>query len=125
MPHSIVEYSANLADTFDRPQFAKGLHEALVRVAGGRAEGCKTRFVRLDETYIADGSPHYSMVHAQVGILSGRPPQVRRELAEAVLAALRDTVRPLPEAELQLSVDVRELDRETYAQHDTPAQVRS
>ncbi|WP_328463201.1 5-carboxymethyl-2-hydroxymuconate Delta-isomerase [Streptomyces sp. NBC_00448] len=121
MPHSIVEYSAELADTFDRPRFAKGLHEALVRIAGGRAAGCKTRFVRLDETYIADGSSGYAMVHVQTGILSGRTPQVRRELAEAVLELLRDSVPPLPAAELQMSVDVRELDRETYARHETPA----
>jgi 5-carboxymethyl-2-hydroxymuconate isomerase len=125
MPHSIVEYSAEVTDSFDRPLFAKGLHEALVRIAGGRAAGCKTRFIRLDETYIADGSTDYAMVHVQIGILSGRTPQVRRELAEAVLELLRDCVPPLPEAELQMSVDVRELERETYARYEAPARARA
>ena len=125
MPHSTVEYSENLTEPFDRPLFAKGLHEALVRIAGGRAEGCKTRFVRLTETYIADGSAAYALAHVQIGILSGRTPQVKRELAEAVLALLRECTGPVPSAEVQFSVDVRDLDRETYARHEEPAAVRA
>jgi 5-carboxymethyl-2-hydroxymuconate isomerase len=109
-----------VADAFDRPAFGKDLHEALVRIAGGRAGGCKTRFIRLDDTWIADGSPHYAMVHAEIGLLSGRTTEVKRELNEAVLALLRQHTAPLPHLEVQFSVNLRDLERETYTRHDEP-----
>jgi 5-carboxymethyl-2-hydroxymuconate isomerase len=120
MPHITVEYSGTVADVFDRPAFAKDTHQALVDIAGGRAGGCKTRFVRLDETYIADGSAGYAMIHAQIGVLSGRTTAVKRELAEAVLGLLRKHTAPARQVELQFSVELRDLDRETYARHDEP-----
>ncbi|WP_405580741.1 5-carboxymethyl-2-hydroxymuconate Delta-isomerase [Streptomyces sp. NBC_01190] len=120
MPHITVEYSDAVTDAFDRPAFAKDLHEALVTIAGGRAAGCKTRFVRLDETYLADGSPHHAMIHAELALFAGRPPEVKRELTGAVLALLRRHTAPTPALELQFSVDFRDLDRDAYAKHDEP-----
>jgi 5-carboxymethyl-2-hydroxymuconate isomerase len=120
MPHITVEYSRSVADAFDRPGFAKDLHEALVTVAGGRAEGCKTRFVPLDEEYIADGAPHHAMIHAELALLSGRTPEVKRELTEAALALLRRHTAPTPAVGLQFSVDFRDLDTEAYAKYLEP-----
>jgi 5-carboxymethyl-2-hydroxymuconate isomerase len=120
MPHTIVEYSAPLADAFDRPAFAKDLHDALVRIAGGRAGGCKTRFVRLDEVFIGDGSPHCTLVHAEIGLLPGRSTETKRELTEAALALLRQYTAPTPQLEVQFSVNLRDLDGETYARHEEP-----
>lgn len=120
MPHINVEYSETLADAFDRPAFAKDTHQVVVDIAGGRAGGCKSRFERLDETYIADGSAGYAMIHVRIGLLSGRTAAVKRELTDAVLGLLRKHTAPVPRFELQLSVEVRDLDRETYAKHDEP-----
>ncbi|WUH93877.1 5-carboxymethyl-2-hydroxymuconate Delta-isomerase [Streptomyces sp. NBC_00433] len=118
MPHTTVEYSGTLADALDRPAFGKALHEALVTVAGGRADGCKTRFVRHDDLWIGDGSPDRAMVHVEIALLSGRTPEVKRALTEAVLAALRDSTAPTPRHEVQFSVDLRDLDRESYVRHE-------
>jgi 5-carboxymethyl-2-hydroxymuconate isomerase len=120
MPHITVEYSASLADAFDRTGFAKDTHEAIVEIAGGRAGGCKTRFIRLDETYIADGSPHYAMIHVQLAILSGRTEEVKSRLNEAVLALVRERTAPMPQFEVQMSVDLRDLERETYTRYEQP-----
>jgi 5-carboxymethyl-2-hydroxymuconate isomerase len=120
MPHTTVEYSGTLAEAFDRPGFGKALHEALVTVAGGRAAGCKTRFVRHDELWIADGSPHHAMIHIEIGLLSGRTPEVKRTLTEAVLAAVREHTAPTPQYEVQFSVDLRDLDREAFVGHAEP-----
>lgn len=120
MPHITVEYSAPLADALDRPAFAKELHEAIVTVADGRAAGCKTRFVRLDETYIADGAPHYAMIHVEIALLAGRTTGTKRELNRAVLALLRQHLTATPQFEVQLSVDLRDLDRDTYERHTDP-----
>jgi 5-carboxymethyl-2-hydroxymuconate isomerase len=120
MPHTTVEYSGTLADALDKPGFGKALHEALVTVAGGRAGGCKTRFVRHDDLWIADGGPHHAMIHVEVAILSGRTPETKRALTEAVLAALRAHTAPTPQYAVQFSVDLRDLDREAYARHEEP-----
>ncbi|CAG7631174.1 5-carboxymethyl-2-hydroxymuconate Delta-isomerase [Actinacidiphila bryophytorum] len=120
MPHTTVEYSGTLAEALDRPAFGKALHEALVTVAGGRAGGCKTRFVRHDDLWIADGSPHHAMVHVEISLLSGRTPEVKRALTEAVLAALREHTAPTPQYAVQFSVDLRDLDREAYVGHQEP-----
>jgi 5-carboxymethyl-2-hydroxymuconate isomerase len=120
MPHINVEFSGSLAEAFDRPAFARDTHEALVTIAGGRPAGCKTRFVPLDETYIADGSDGYAMIHVRIGILSGRTAEVKRELNEAVLALVRKHTAPVPRVEVQMSVELRDLDRETYVRYEEP-----
>ncbi|MFG1806452.1 5-carboxymethyl-2-hydroxymuconate Delta-isomerase [Streptomyces sp. NPDC049040] len=120
MPHTTVEYSGSLAESLDRPAFCKALHEALVTVAGGRAGGCKTRFVRHDDLFIDDGAPHHAMVHVEMSLLSGRTPQTKRALTEAVLAALREHTAPTPHLAVQFSVDLRDLDRDAYVGHQEP-----
>jgi 5-carboxymethyl-2-hydroxymuconate isomerase len=120
MPHITVEYSDTVADAFDRPGFAKDLHQALVTVAGGRAQGCKTRFQRLTETYLADGSGDYAIIHVELALLAGRTPQVKRRLTEAVMESLRRHTAPTPAVELQFSVDYRDIDADAYARHENP-----
>lgn len=120
MPHTTVEYSGVLADAFDRPGFAKDLHSAIVSVADGRAGGCKTRFVRQDEMYIADGSPHYAMVHIEIALLSGRTAETKRALNQVVLDLAREHTEATPRLEVQFSVNIRDLERETYLGHTEP-----
>jgi 5-carboxymethyl-2-hydroxymuconate isomerase len=120
MPHTTVEYSGTLAGALDKPGFASTLHEILVTVAGGRADGCKTRFVRHDDLFIADGGPHHAMIHVEIALLSGRTPETKRALTGAVLAALRAHTAPTPQYGVQFSVDLRDLDREAYARHEEP-----
>ncbi|NJP44611.1 5-carboxymethyl-2-hydroxymuconate Delta-isomerase [Actinacidiphila epipremni] len=123
MPHTTVEYSGTLTGALDKPGFGTALHEALVTIAGGRAAGCKTRFVRHDDLWIGDGSPHRAMIHVEVALLSGRDPETKRALTAAVLAALREHTAPTPQFEVQFSVDLRDLDREAYARHEEPRAV--
>ncbi|CAG6395481.1 5-carboxymethyl-2-hydroxymuconate Delta-isomerase [Streptomyces cocklensis] len=120
MPHTTVEYSGTLVEALDRPAFGAALHEALVTVAGGRAGGCKTRFVRHDDLFIGDGSAHHAMIHVEIALLSGRTPEVKRALTEAVLAALREHTAPTPQYAVQFSVDLRDLDRDAYVVHENP-----
>ncbi|MCL2734309.1 MAG: 5-carboxymethyl-2-hydroxymuconate Delta-isomerase [Actinomycetia bacterium] len=120
MPHISVEYSANAAGSFDPASLAKDLHEAVVSLAGGRAGGCKTRFVRHDEVYIADGSPDHAMIHAEIALLSGRPAETKRALSEAALELLRRHTAPMSQFEVQFSVDIRDLDRDAYTRHEDP-----
>ncbi|WP_328913063.1 MULTISPECIES: 5-carboxymethyl-2-hydroxymuconate Delta-isomerase [unclassified Streptomyces] len=120
MPHTTVEYSGSIADAFDRTAFAQDLHDTLVSLADVRAAGCKTRFVRRDDVYIGDGSPHYALLHTEIAVVAGRTTETKRAVNEAVLALLRKHTAPIPEHEVQFSVTLRDLDSETYVKHDEP-----
>ena len=54
------------------------------------------------------------MIHVDIRILSGRPDAQKRRLGEAVMSALESAVRKLPQLKLQLTVEVRDLDRDNY-----------
>lgn len=115
MPHITVDYSDILAETFDRRGFGLALHPLLARTVEGSTTGCKTRFRRIDDCVIADGSEDIAMVHVEVALLSGRTREAKAELSRQVLGLVRDFVKPAPGLSLHTSVDVSDLDRGCYA----------
>lgn len=114
MPQITVEYSDSLAAVFDHREFALALHPLVVAITGARPEGCKTRFRRLGEAVIGDGSADHAIVHMEIALLSGRSPQVRHELGRAALALLDDHLTPEPGLRVQTSIEVRDMAREHY-----------
>ncbi|HEY5837195.1 5-carboxymethyl-2-hydroxymuconate Delta-isomerase [Streptomyces sp.] len=125
MPHTTVEFSSDLGSVFDTAGFAEDLHPTIASIADASVEGCKTRFlhpgfVDTDYLHIADGSPRHAMIHVEIALLSGRTTDVKRELGQAVLALVRTHTAPAPAFRIQMSVEIRELDRETYATHVEP-----
>jgi 5-carboxymethyl-2-hydroxymuconate isomerase len=114
VPQITIEYSANLAGRFEARGFAARLHGHLVAHADAQIESCKTRLLRLDEVLIGSGEPHRAMVHADVRILTGRSDEQKRLLGEAAIQSLEDAVGGAEGLEVQLTVEVRELDRANY-----------
>lgn len=60
MPQITVDYSGRLAGDFDRPGFARALHEAVVEIAAAKPPACKTQFRRTEDTVVgpdAEGTP--------------------------------------------------------------------
>ncbi|WP_151773002.1 5-carboxymethyl-2-hydroxymuconate Delta-isomerase [Streptomyces abyssomicinicus] len=116
MPHITVDHSGSLTASFDRPGFARALHPLVAEIAKTSAAGCKTRFRRVDETFVADGAPEHAVIHVDVALKPGRTGAVKAELTEAVLALLLKHVAPTPGVTVHASVDLRELD-DAYAKH--------
>jgi 5-carboxymethyl-2-hydroxymuconate isomerase len=114
MPQLTIEYSANLAGLFDARTFARRLHDIVVETVDTPLANCKTRLVRLDEALIGDGSAGHAMVHVDLRILSGRTSEQKRRLGERALALLEAAVAPSQALKAQLTVEVRELDRDHY-----------
>ena len=56
-----------------------------------------------------------AFVHADLAILSGRPLDTRRELSASVLAVLQAQCSAPAGVHLQLSVQVLEIERDSYA----------
>jgi 5-carboxymethyl-2-hydroxymuconate isomerase len=114
VPQITIEYSANLDGRFDARGFASKLHGHLVAHADAQIESCKTRLVRLDEVVIGSGEPDRAMVHADIRILTGRSDEQKLLLGKAAIQSLEDAAGGTEGLEVQLTVEVRELDRANY-----------
>lgn len=114
MPQITIEYSASLADAFDRRAFALALHPMAAELIGSRLASFKTRFQALDEAVIGDGADSHAMIHVDLAILSGREPVLKQTLGRAALELARAHIRAVPGMDIQVTVEVRDLDRPHY-----------
>ncbi|MFE1049794.1 5-carboxymethyl-2-hydroxymuconate Delta-isomerase [Streptomyces olivaceus] len=110
MPQITVDYSAELADDFDRPAFARALHAGVVEIAAARPPACKTQFRRTEDTTVGHDTDGHAVVHVTLGLLAGRTEETKARLTEAVLELLRQYVKPSGGLALHASAEVRELD---------------
>ncbi|THA60266.1 5-carboxymethyl-2-hydroxymuconate Delta-isomerase [Streptomyces sp. A0958] len=110
MPQITVDYSAELADTFDRPAFALALHPLVAEAVNTRIAACKTRFRRAEETVVADGPDGDALVHVDISLLPGRTPETKARLTRSVLELLTGHLRTATGPTLHLSVEARDLD---------------
>ena len=114
MPHVRIEYSGNLGTSFSAQTFARRVHEHLVQEAGAELASCKTRLIELQYFVIGDGSERNAMIHVDMRILGGRTEAQKTALGEAVLSSLKAAIEDGDQFDFQLSVEVRELDRDHY-----------
>ncbi|WP_067812525.1 5-carboxymethyl-2-hydroxymuconate Delta-isomerase [Actinomadura kijaniata] len=109
MPQITIEYSAVLADLFDRRGFALALHPAASELIGSPPADFKTRFHALDEVVIGDGGAAEAMVHADVAILPGRAAAVKERLGALTLETLCRFLGPESGRNTQVTVEVRDI----------------
>ena len=114
MPQITVEYSQALAETFDRRAFAAELHPLAAELIGSKLASFKTRFYAIEEAFIGDGAAHHAMVHVDFRLLSGRHAETKQALGRAVLDLAERFVRPVAGLDIQVTVEVRDLDRPHY-----------
>jgi 5-carboxymethyl-2-hydroxymuconate isomerase len=114
VPQITIEYSANLGTAFQARSFARRVHDHVVATIDTQLASCKTRLVELQETVIGDGSNDNAMIHVDLRILSGRSAEQKRQLGESVMAELGDAVGKPAHLNLQLTVEIRDLDRDHY-----------
>lgn len=121
MPHLTLEYTSNL-DFEVQPLLAR-LHSELVATGAINLKGLKSRAVERSDYRIADGSPDYAFVHVNLLIREGRPLEVQKDIAQRVMALLKETFgERFEKGYLSLSVDIKEM-REGIALtlHNIPA----
>ncbi|MFC9327711.1 5-carboxymethyl-2-hydroxymuconate Delta-isomerase [Kitasatospora sp. NPDC057015] len=115
MPQISVDYSANLADTFDRQALGLALNQLAVKHLDAAPEGCKTRFRPVDGTVVVgELAQEQDLVLAAFHIFPGRSPEAKAGLSEAVLELLAERLTPAPGRRLHAAVDVVEIDRDFY-----------
>ena len=115
MPHLTLTYSANLAPIGDSSALFDALHRRLAEVSGLQIDFFKSRACRCDDFFVGDGAADHAFAHLEILIFPGRPIEFGRAVTEAAMAILNDRLGWLrPELALQITVDLGDLDKETY-----------
>lgn len=110
MPQITVDYSAELDDAFDRRGFALALHPLVAETITTQVPNCKTRFRRVEESYVGDLAGADALVHVSIGMLSGRTPETKVRLTQAVLDLLSGYLKTSDDLVVHASAETRELD---------------
>jgi len=115
MPQLTLQYTDNIGAPVDFDLLFSQLHQLLSDVAGIRIENCKSRAMRLSSFRVGRGEAGGAFVHLDAAILAGRPLETREELGRRMLDVLRATyAQPLEELDLQITVEVRDMQKELY-----------
>ena len=118
MPHLTLEVTDNLRSSVNATTLLQAAHQALLASGVFAAADVKSRLLWLDTFCVGqanDVEAAEGFIHARLDLLAGRPPKVRRGLAEAVVAALKGHMAfSLP---VQISCLVGEMDCQHYAKY--------
>ncbi|RYE98225.1 MAG: 5-carboxymethyl-2-hydroxymuconate Delta-isomerase [Oxalobacteraceae bacterium] len=116
MPHCLLEYTDNVVDSLDPRALFAELHQALMELEAFALADVKSRAVCLRDHYIADGSPDNAFAHLRFSLLSGRDISVLQRITQTCLKVLeRHFEKTMHRRVMQLSVEVCQVDRSTYA----------
>ena len=111
MPHIVIEYSANLRERVEFPQFLLALRSAALTTGVFPLGGIRIRAYETSHYLIADGHPDNAFVHIVLRVGHGRDLETRKRACDAIFAAacehLDALYRRIP---LGISLEMQEID---------------
>ena len=120
MPQLHLEYSANLRN-LETDKALLRLNNALV--ASGQFSDevdIKSRAVAFEDFRVGIAPVERAFVHVKLALLSGRSPQIKRQLSASLLEVLKDSVPAQAGLDLQLCVELLDIDRDSYSKVRLP-----
>jgi 5-carboxymethyl-2-hydroxymuconate isomerase len=111
MPHAVIEFSANLAEVMQATKATAAVHQAMM--ASGLfavPADIKTRAYAAQDFLVGELGQQGCFVHVTISLLEGRTIAQKQALTDLVRDALQQL---LPTVE-QLSVDIRDMTKDTY-----------
>jgi len=116
MPQITLEYTSNIGQRVDADELMKGVHELVARIVDLPIGNCKSRVNVCNVYRVGTGGADKAFVHAEVRILSGRPPATKKELGQRLLDFLQDYFKPASESiELQITTEIQDIERDAYS----------
>lgn len=111
MPHLIIEYSKQIEDTVDITAIMEKVFQGAVAANLFAEKDIKVR-AHAYQLHM-NGAGLNGFIHVSSRILSGRNTEQKTQLTQAVLTELKK----LGLADLSITVEVLDIDRDSYAKH--------
>jgi len=122
MPHLNLEYSDNLAD-LNVDLLLMRLNHTLVGSGQFADElDIKSRAQAFAHYRVGTAPVERAFAHVRLAILSGRSPEVKKQLSASLLEVLREAIAARAGVDIQLCVEVLDIDRGSYAKLRLPGQ---
>ena len=114
MPHIHLVTSADLAENMEIPQVLAALVGELSAQESIHSAAIKAYHSLKSVWAMGEGAPG-GFAHCEVRILAGRPPDLRKKVADAMYSRMRKLFEgSLREGAVSLTLEVREMDAEAY-----------
>jgi len=115
MPHCILEYSSNINDKINLKKLLHDINTMLVGTGIFNLMDIKSRAVEHDLYVVGDGDPNRAFAALTINIFSGRPDDVKANIAESALQLLKDAFNTtLQEKKCSITVQIGDINRESY-----------
>ncbi|SDY78528.1 5-carboxymethyl-2-hydroxymuconate Delta-isomerase [Pseudomonas sp. NFIX28] len=114
MPHLHMEYTANLPQ-LDADKALLRFNHALVASGQFAEYDIKSRARQVETFRVGTGLGERAFVHVKLSLLSGRSPEIKKQLSQSLLAVLQELCEWPAGVELQLAVEILDIDRDSYA----------
>ena len=110
MPHAIIEYSANVLAYVKPADITRTVHQMMTQSGLFNAGDIKSRCYVVEDYLVGEKGEDGSFVHVQVSLLEGRTSEQKQALSGAIFEALKTLLAQVD----QISVDIRDMVRDTY-----------
>jgi 5-carboxymethyl-2-hydroxymuconate isomerase len=115
MPHLHLEYTANLTDLAVEKTLLRFNNVLMASGQFGSEFDIKSRALKVESFQVGTSLSPRAFIAVKLSLLSGRSPQVKKQLSESLLAALQDVAEWPADMQVQLSVQLVDMDRESYS----------
>ena len=115
MPHLHLEYTANLTDLAVDKTLLRLNNVLMGSGQFGSEFDIKSRAVKLESFQVGTSLNPRGFIAVKLSLLSGRSPQVKQQLSQSLLAALQDLGDWPAALQVQLSVQLVDMDRDSYS----------
>lgn len=120
MPQLNLEYSSNLKPLDVDTLLLRMNHTLVASGQFNNEVDIKARALAFDQYRVGVAPQARAFVHVRLSLLSGRSSEIKRQLSEALFGVLTETVSAKG-IDLQFSVDIVDMDRDTYTKGLIPA----
>jgi 5-carboxymethyl-2-hydroxymuconate isomerase len=117
MPHIIIEISKNIS-TQESLKIGQEIQQIMAKIVEGNfdPDQCKIRVINYENYIVGLEKNDENFIHISIKILAGRVVEIRQKLASQSFEFVNNFYKnlKLPQKRCDISVDIIEMDRETY-----------
>ena len=114
MPHIHLETTADLPENANIPDILEALVEKLCEFETIDPASVNAYHLLRSNWHMGKGAPA-GFAHCTVAIVTGRPPELRKGIADGMYAELRRHFSmSLEDREVGITLELREMEKETY-----------